>query len=84
MLVQICVGSSCCLKGSYEIVEIAKKLIEEYKLDTEIALCGNFCTGKCNRVGVTITVDDVIHTGITAENFKSFFMENILAKAGVK
>lgn len=81
MLVQICVGSSCCLKGSYEIVELAKKLIEENKLDTEIALCGSFCTGKCNRTGVTITIDDVIHTGITKENFENFFKENILNKA---
>lgn len=84
MLVQICVGSSCCLKGSYDIVELAKKLVTENNLETEVALCGSFCTGKCNRTGVTIIIDDVIHTGITKENFEAFFKENILSKAEEK
>lgn len=78
MLIQICVGSSCCLKGSYDIVELAKQAVEQHGLDTEIALCGSFCTGKCNRVGVTITLDDVVHTGITRENFDAFFTEHVL------
>ena len=38
----------------------------------------SFCFGKCNRVGVTVQVDDEIHVGITRENFKEFFTENIL------
>lgn len=78
MLIQICVGSSCCLKGSYEIVELAKKYVEENNLDTEIALCGGFCVGKCNRIGVTITIDDQIYSGISKENFPTFFKEHVL------
>jgi hypothetical protein len=31
-------------------------------------------------VGVTVQVDDDIHTGITRENFKEFFKENVLTK----
>ena len=80
MVVQICVGSSCYLKGSHEIAEYFQKEIEENALDAEISLAGCFCTGKCNRVGVTIVIDDVIHTGVTPENFKEFFRENILSK----
>lgn len=78
MIIQVCVGSSCHLKGSPEIVELLQKAIEENKLDREITLAGSFCTGKCNRDGVTIQVDDEIHIGITKENFKEFFKSAVL------
>ncbi len=78
LIVQICVGSSCHLKGSQDIVALLQESIAEHKLDDEIVLSGSFCIGKCNRVGVTVQVDDDIHTGITKENFKEFFKENVL------
>ena len=68
MTIQVCVGSSCHIKGSPEIVELFQKAITENNLENEITLVGSFCIGKCNRVGVTIQVDDDIHTGITKEN----------------
>ena len=80
MIIQVCVGSSCHLKGSPEFVELLQKAVEEYHLEDEVTLAGSFCIGKCNRVGVTIQVDDDIHVGITKENFKEFLQENILNK----
>ena len=80
MIVQVCVGSSCHLKGSPEIVELLQKSVEQNHLEDEITLAGSFCIGKCNRVGVTIQIDDDVHTGITKENFKEFFQENVLSK----
>ena len=78
MIIQVCVGSSCHLKGSPEIVELLQKAVEEYHLENEVTLAGSFCIGKCNRVGVTLQVDDEIHTGVTKETFKEFFSENVL------
>lgn len=80
MVVQICVGSSCHLKGSEEIVELLQKAVADHHLETEITLAGNFCVGQCNRVGVTIQVDDDVFTGITPAAFDTFFKENILSK----
>ncbi len=80
MIIQVCVGSSCHLKGSPEIVELLQKAIEEYRLEDEVTLAGNFCIGKCNRIGVTVQVDDDIHTGITKENFSQFLNEHVLSK----
>ena len=80
MVIQVCVGSSCHLKGSPEIVELLQKTVTEYHLEDEVILAGSFCIGKCNRVGVTIQVDDDIHVGVTKENFKEFFQENVLNK----
>ena len=80
MVVQICVGSSCHLKGSEELALLMQKLIEENALEDEVVLTGSFCIGKCNPVGVTIQVDDDIRVGITKESFKEFFAEHILGK----
>ena len=80
MIIQVCVGSSCHLKGSPEIVQLLQKAVEEYHLENDVTLVGSFCIGKCNRIGVTVQVDDDIHVGITKENFKEFFKEHILIK----
>lgn len=80
MVIQVCVGSSCHLKGSQDIVELLQKAVTEYHLENEVTLAGSFCIGVCNRVGVTVQVDDDVHTGITKENFKEFFKENVLDK----
>ncbi len=78
MIVQICVGSACHLKGSQEIVRLFEEALEkDAALADQIALAGSFCTGKCNREGVTVTVDDEIYTGITKANFKEFFESKI-------
>lgn len=78
MIIQVCVGSSCHLKGSYEIIELFRSAIGEYSLGDSVTLAGSFCIGKCSRLGITVQVDGEVHTGITKENFKEFFKENIL------
>ena len=82
LIVQICIGSSCHLKGSQKIVEKLQNAVSEHKLDDEVVLSGSFCTGKCNRDGVTILINDDIHTGITPENFDEFFKKHILDRGG--
>lgn len=78
MIVQICVGSSCHLKGSQEIVELFEKHISENGLENDVTLVGCFCMGKCNRIGVTVTVDGTVYPGITVEGFEEFFNERVL------
>ena len=80
MIVQVCVGSSCHLKGSEEIVELFQKAVEAHHLEQEITLVGSFCIGKCNRIGVTVQVDDDVYTGVTRETFQEFFKEKVLEK----
>ena len=80
MIIQICVGSACHLEGSEEIVALLQEAVAEHKLETEITLAGSFCTGQCNRVGVTVQVDDDIYPGVTRESFKEFFSEKVLKK----
>ena len=78
VIVQICVGSSCHIKGSQDIVELLEKAVAEHHIEDEVILTGSFCIGKCNRVGVTVQVNDDVHVGVTIENFSEFFKNNIL------
>ena len=80
MNIQICVGSSCHLKGSEQVVELFQKAIEERDLADKITLAGSFCIRRCNREGVTVQVDDEIITGVKPETFDRFFETEILQK----
>ena len=78
MVIRICVGSSCHLKGSNENVRLMQEAIAKHGLENDVTLAGSFCTGKCNRVGVTVSVDDNVYPGITPENFNDFFKSKVL------
>ena len=80
VVVQVCVGSSCHLKGSEKIVELLQKYVAEGHYEDDDVLTGSFCTGRCNRLGVTVAVDDEAVTGVTEENFKEFWNDKVLKK----
>ena len=76
MKITICIGSSCHLKGSRQVVEELRSLIEQNKLKDKIELGGVFCMGKCQQ-GVCVTVDGEFFS-VTPDATESFFTENIL------
>lgn len=80
MIIEICVGSSCHLKGSHELVELFQNEIKKRNIDADVTLAGCFCTGKCNREGVTVVIDDEAHLGVTKDKFAEFFDKNVAAK----
>ena len=47
MKVTVCIGSSCHIKGSRQVVEELQYLIHENKLGDKVELSGTFCMGKC-------------------------------------
>lgn len=78
MKVTVCIGSSCHIKGSRQVVEELQRLIAEYKLGDKIELSGTFCMGNCQN-GVCVTVDDAFFP-VSPDSTEKFFMDNILAK----
>ena len=79
MKITVCIGSSCHIKGSRQVVEQLQYLIAENNLKDKVDLGGTFCMGKCQN-GVCVTVDDAFHS-VTPETTKDFFEKEILAKA---
>lgn len=77
MNICVCVGSSCHLKGSYNIINLMKEHLERNGLTDKVNLSAAFCLGKCTN-GVSIKVDDEIITGLNPENFPQVFQEKVL------
>lgn len=78
MKVTICIGSSCHLKGSRQVVEELRSLIEENDLKEKVELTGTFCLGNCVN-GVSVDVDGVIHS-VSPDTVINFFNEVIVPK----
>ena len=78
MKVTVCIGSSCHIKGSRQVVEHLQYLIGANNIDDKVELGGTFCMGKCQQ-GVCVTVDDSFHS-VTPETVDEFFKNEVLAK----
>ena len=76
--ITVCIGSSCHIKGSRQVVEQLQKLIAENELGEKVDLGGTFCMGKCQQ-GVCVTVNDTFHS-VTPDNVTEFFNNEVLAK----
>lgn len=50
MIVKVCVGSSCHLKGSYDVIEKMKEILKKYDVEDLIDLQASFCLGFCIKV----------------------------------
>ena len=76
--VTVCIGSSCHIKGSRQVVEQLQYLISENGLGEKVELGGTFCMGKCQQ-GVCVSVNDDFHS-VTPDSVGEFFAEEILKK----
>ena len=79
MKVTVCIGSSCHIKGSRQVVEELQRLIKENDLSEKVELGGTFCIGQCQQ-GVCVTVDGEFYS-VTPENAEEFFNTAVIGKA---
>ncbi len=79
MKITVCIGSSCHIKGSRQVVEQLQYLIKENGLDDKVELGGTFCMGNCQK-GVCVTVDEAFHS-VSPDTVDEFFKNEVLAKA---
>lgn len=92
MTIKVCVGSSCHLKGSYDVIEAFKEVLRKYDVEDIIELQASFCLGHCAK-GVTalcncshtstespnvVKVDEgyIIH-GLNASNVEELFAKEV-------
>jgi NADH:ubiquinone oxidoreductase subunit E len=76
--IAICVGSSCHLKGSYEVIEGFRDEVDRRHLIDKIELKAAFCLGKCGCDGVTVAINGKIITGVKKENLASLFDAEVM------
>ena len=47
MKISVCIGSSCHLRGSYDIIQRLKELVARDHLEDQVELSAAFCLGQC-------------------------------------
>lgn len=80
MVIQICIGSACHLRGSYDVIEKLKALIAADKTDDLIALKASFCLGRCGEF-VTLKADDEFIEGVNAETIEQIYNDILKPRA---
>ncbi len=78
MKITVCIGSSCHVKGSRQVVEQLQELIAANGLGDRLELGGTFCMNRC-REGVCVTVDDRF-CSVSPDRVGEFFEQEVLAK----
>ncbi len=76
MKITVCIGSSCHLKGSRDVVEQLQKLIADNGLKDKVELSGTFCMNNCKN-GVSVTLDDKLYS-LSPETTADFFTNEVL------
>ena len=77
MKITVCIGSSCHIKGSRQVVEKLQTLIAEHTLGDKVQLGGTFCLGRCQE-GVCVTVGEKF-CSVSPDTVDEFFKNEVLA-----
>ena len=78
MRVTVCIGSSCHIKGSRQVVAALQQLIADNNLGDKVDLGGTFCMGQCQK-GVCVTVAGEFFS-VTPDTVADFFQKNVKEK----
>ncbi len=77
--VYICVGSSCHIKGSYQIIKSFEELIKFNHVEDQVELKASFCLGHCTK-GVSVKVEEEFIEDLNVSNVKEKFEKYILRR----
>jgi len=73
----VCIGSSCHLKGAYNVLQTFQQLIEEYHLHECLVFKASFCYKQCGQEGVSVSLNRTAYRLQPAEA-RTFFLERVL------
>jgi NADH:ubiquinone oxidoreductase subunit E len=77
VVVTVCVGSSCYVRGSDRVAESLQRLIARHGLEGKVELNGAFCMEHCS-LGVTVKVGDRIYSQVMPDEVDEFFAREVL------
>lgn len=75
----VCVGSSCHLKNSKEVISELNRLITDNDLVDKVSLKGSFCMGKCANDGVSVKIGEKVYS-LKVENVEDFFKTEVIGR----
>ena len=78
MKITVCIGSSCHIKGSRQVVETINRMIRENELKEKVELGGTFCLGRCGQ-HVSVSIDEEFFS-VNPEKVEEFFNTEVLTR----
>ncbi|MEG0570427.1 MAG: (2Fe-2S) ferredoxin domain-containing protein [Oscillospiraceae bacterium] len=78
--IRVCVGSSCHMKGSYQVIKTFTDLIKTNDLEEIVKLKASFCLGDCIN-GISVRVDEKPVLNVGFSNAETVFYQEIYPKA---
>jgi NADH:ubiquinone oxidoreductase subunit E len=79
LVITICVGSSCSVRGSDELAARLQQCIEKEHLEGLVDIVGAFCMDACSQ-GVSVRVGDRQFSGILPQDAETFFYDQIIGQ----
>lgn len=76
LTINVCIGSACHLKGSYNVIKKLQTIIEEEHLEDEVSVKAAFCLGECTRA-VSVKVEDGPVISVNENNVEEFFDKHV-------
>jgi NADH:ubiquinone oxidoreductase subunit E len=78
LVVNICVGSSCHLKGAYGVIQTLRRFIEEEALQNTVEMKAQFCMQRCQE-GVSVSIEGEPYS-VSPDTAGDFFRNVIATK----
>jgi len=78
--ITVCVGSSCHIKGSRDVITRFNELLKKHKLVKKVVLKGSFCMERCGE-GINWQIDDEPLTSESVDDAVQTFLERVIQSA---
>ena len=78
IVVTVCVGSSCHIKGARNVIMRFNEMLKEKALEDKVELKGSFCMERCGE-GINWQIDDEPLTSANEDDAVRSFDEKIIS-----
>ena len=81
IIINVCIGSACHIKGSYNVINSLQQLTEEYGLTDKVDTRAAFCLGHCTQA-VSVRIGDGEVQSVSGATTRDFFAKQVLPLVG--
>ncbi len=71
--IEICIGSSCYVRGANKVVECVNAWIEQFEWEQQVKVKGAFCMGLCSQ-GLGVKINGQPISGLGLHNMETILL----------
>lgn len=73
VIIEICIGSSCYVRGANNVVEQVNTWIENFQWEESVKVKGAFCMGLCSQ-GLGVKINGNAISGLGLHNIEAVLL----------